>query len=184
MNAVNNTDISAQRRRLGSLTQPVADYWSARNPRERRIMALGLAAIALALLYLLLIEPAINGRDQLRKNLPALRQQVAQLQTMAREIRAAPAPAAGSADAAAAAPVTRENLEASMASAGLKADTLSVNGEIIRLQLNGVSFAALVNWLNQIGKAFGISVVETSIVAQNQLDTVNATLTLRQQRRE
>lgn len=181
MNAANRTGTDAVRR-FEPLTQALATYWSARKPRERSLIALGLAAIALALLYLLLIEPALEGREQLRKSLPTLRQQVTQMQSMAREIRADSANAVtGAADVP---PVTRESLESALASAGLKAESVSVTGEFIRLQINGVSFAALVGWLDQAGKTLGISVVETSIVVQNQLDTVNGTLTLRQQRRE
>ncbi|MDO8301225.1 type II secretion system protein GspM [Lacisediminimonas sp.] len=182
MNAANRMGSISVGQRLGAAAQPLADYWSARNPRERKMIAAAAAAIVLALLYLLLIEPAISGREQLRKNLPALRQQVAQMQSMAREIQAAPPASAASAPLAA--PVTRESLEAGLAGAGLKAQTISVSGEFVRLQLNGVSFAALVGWLDQAGKSLGMSVVETSIVAQTQPDSVNANLTLRQQRRE
>ena len=181
MNVANRTDMNAVRR-FEPVTQALANYWLARKPRERNVIALGLAAIALALLYLLLIEPALAGREQLRKSLPTLRQQVTQMQSMAREIRADSATSAtGAADVP---PVTREGLEAALASAGLKVESVSVTGEFIRLQINGVSFAALVGWLDQAGKTLGISVVETRIVAQNQLDMVNGTLTLRQQRRE
>lgn len=146
------------------------------------MIAAAAAAIVLALLYLLLIEPATSGREQLRNSLPALRQQVAQMQSMVRDIQAAPAGTA--ANLPVAAQVTRESLEASLADAGLKAQNVSVSGEFIRLQLNGVSFSALVGWLDKVGKSMGMSVVEASIVAQTQPDSVNANLTLRQQRRE
>ncbi|MDB5798664.1 MAG: type secretion system protein [Paucimonas sp.] len=178
--AARGRGMAAAGARLGGLTAPVRDFWSAREPRERKLLAWGLAALLLAALYLLLIDPALTGRAQLRKDLPALRQQVTQMQSMARELEKAPA----AADAAQAAPATRESLEASLAPAGLKAQSITVTGEIIRIQMNGVSFAALVGWLEQAAKNSGITVVESSIVAQTQPDTVNATLTLRQQRRE
>ena len=174
-----NLDMTAGR--LGAVTRPLQDYWSARNPRERRLIAIALWTVVLAVLYLLLLEPAINGRAQLTKELPALRQQVLQMQSMARELKAAPAAAASE---SAAQPVTRESMEAALGRAGLKAQSISVSGEFIRLQLNDVSFASLVGWLDEAGKTLRISVVEASIVAQPQSDRVNATLTLRQQRRE
>lgn len=173
-----NIDMNAGR--LGAVVQPIQDYWSGRNPRDRMLILFVLSAIGLALIYLLLLEPAISGRERLGKSLPALRQQVVQMQAMATELGTAPAaPAAASAE-----PVTRESVEAALARAGLKAQSISVSGEFIRLQLNGISFAALVGWLDQAARTSGILVVETSIVAQSQPDSVNATLTLRQQRRE
>lgn len=174
-----NIDMSAGR--LGAFTGPLNDFWAARNPRERRMITIALWAIGLAIVYLLLLEPAINGRARLLQQMPAMRQQVAQMQAMARELKAAPA--APRADAPVEA-VTRESLEASLARAGLKAQSSSVTGEFIRLQFSDVSFASLVGWLDDARKNRRISVVEASVVAQSQSDRVNATLTLRQQRRE
>jgi general secretion pathway protein M len=163
--------------RFAGVVQPARDYWNARAPRERTILAaLGLLVL-LALLYLLLIEPALSGRAQLRKSLPGLRSQVSQVQGMSRELSSA-----RPAGEAAAQPATRENIEASLTRAGLKAQSVTVSGELVRVQLNAVSFAGLTAWLEQVGKSLGISVTEASIVAQAQADTVNATLTLRQQR--
>ena len=102
--------------RVSSALQPVRDYWSARAPREQRMLSwLGLAVL-LALIYLLLIDPALTGRAQLRKSLPGLRTQVSQVQGMARELSAAKP-----AGTAAPQPATRESVEASLARAGLKA---------------------------------------------------------------
>jgi general secretion pathway protein M len=171
------TEVSPFSQRFSGAMQPVRNYWDARAPRERRILgALG-ALVLLALLYLLLIEPALSGREQLRKSLPALRGQVSQVQGMARELSATK-PSAG----AEVQPATRENIEASLTRAGLKAQSVNVSGELTRVQLNNVSFAALSAWLDQVAKALGISVTEAAIVAQAQADIVNATLTLRQQR--
>ncbi len=163
--------------RVSSALQPVRDYWSSRAPREQRMLSwLGLAVL-LALIYLLLIDPALTGRAQLRKSLPGLRNQVSQVQGMARELASAKP-----AGATAPQPATRESVEASLARAGLKAQSVTVAAETIRVQLNAVSFAATSAWLEQVAKALGISVAEASIVAQAQADIVNATLTLRQQR--
>lgn len=164
---------------LGALARPLQDFWAGRNGRERMMITVALGFLLLALFYLLLVEPAVEGRDQMRKTLPNLRQQVAQMQAMARDVGSTPTTQAAPVE-----PVTRESMEASLARAGLKPQTVSVTGEIIRVQLNGASFASLSAWIEQAGKTMNISVTEASIVAQAQPDTVNATLTLRQQRRE
>lgn len=175
-------DTSALSQRFGSALQPVRDYWSTRAPRERVMLSCLGIAVLLALIYLLLIEPALSGREQARKSLPALRTQLSQVQGMARELTAAKPAAEGGESAGAAQPPTRENVEASLNRAGLKAQSVTVSGEVIRVQLNAVSFSALSSWMEQVAKALGISVAEASIVAQSQADIVNATLTLRQQR--
>lgn len=168
---------------LSGFARPVQDFWSARDARERRLLGFGGLALLLALVYLLLLEPAMSGRDQLRKALPGLRQQLNQVQSMARELGSQPRQGTGKTGGAAPAPVTRESLEASLNAAGLRAQSINVSGEIIRLQMNGVSFGSLAGWLES-ERSSGITVLESSIVAQTQPGTVNATLTLRQQRRE
>lgn len=183
-------DMSSLSRGVSGAMLPVRDYWSSRAPREQRILTWLGVLVLLALIYLLLLEPALSGREQLRKSLPGLRNQLSQVQGMARELSAtksaggASSPAAGTAagGATSAQPATRESVEASLSRAGLKAQSVTVAGETIRVQLNAVSFSALSGWLDQAAKGLGISVTEASIVAQTQADTVNATLTLRQQR--
>jgi hypothetical protein len=85
-----------------SLATNIAQYrerakalWLARTEQERRFLAIGGAVVLLALLYLILVDPAVEGRAQLRRSLPQLRQQAAELQAMAQEagkLAAAPAP--------------------------------------------------------------------------------------------
>jgi len=164
---------------FGQWRQSFAAFWEGRNARERMLLAVGAAVVLLGLLYALLIDPALSGRDRLNKDLPQLRAQVAQLQALARE-------AAGLNSGAPQnpAPMSKESIEAELVRKGLKADNVGVTGEIARLQLSGASFAALVGWLDEIQKSSLVSVVEANIVAQAQPDSVNATLTLRQQKSE
>jgi general secretion pathway protein M len=151
-------------------------FWQERNPRERNILAVGAAFLALALVYLLFINPALSGRAQLEKSLPQLRQQAAELQSLARQ-----ATELNAAGAAPTAPVTKETIEAGLARRSIKAQSVLVSGELIKLQLQGASFAALANWLDEMQKTARTSLVEGSFEAQSGIDTVNATLTLRQQ---
>ena len=150
-------------------------FWLARTEQERRFLAVGGAVVLLALLYLLLVDPAVTGRAQLRRSLPQLRQQAAELQGMAQEANnLAHAPAAP------VTPLTREALTASLSGRGLTPQSLSMTGEYIKLQLNNVSFANLVSWLDEQRRANRVLVqdaVATSLPAAGQVD---ASLTLRQ----
>ena len=150
-------------------------FWTERDVRERKMLRLGAVAVGMTLVYLLGIGPAYVGIGKLRKDLPQLRQQASSLQALSRDAQGlaanAPPPAVLS---------TRESIEAALTRKGLKAQSVVVTGDLVRLQLNNVSFAAIVEWLDDMQKTARLSVVESSFTAQSQTDIVNATLSLRQ----
>jgi len=163
---------------MAEATQAASRFWAERNLREQRILLAGMAAIVAALIYLLLVSPAQSGIERYQRSLPEMRQQVAQLQALTQEAVMLPQGEA----APAAAPLTREGLEAALQRRGLKAENLSVSGEIVRLQLPAASFTALTEWMNESRAAFQLAVTEATVTAQTTPDIVNASLTLRQQR--
>jgi general secretion pathway protein M len=161
--------------------QSLSDFWQARNSRERVILMLALAIIVLAILYLLLIEPALNSRDRLSRQVPQLRQQVAQMQSLAKEATSLPAePAAAQAPP----PLSQQSVATSLAGHGLKPQNLNVSADTVRLQVSDASFSSLMSWLGTARSTAMLEVAEANIVAQSQPDRVNATLTLRQQKSE
>lgn len=157
----------------------IAEFWQARNERERKQLALALAVALFALVYMVLIEPAYLGRQQMKKNLPALRQQAAELQALSKD-----AAAMANVTVPMAPDMTREGVEAAIARAGMSPQNVAVTGNLAKVQLSSVSFAAMVTWLDEMQKSSRISVLDANITAQAQRDTVNATLTLRQQKSE
>ena len=161
--------------KLSGLRERVGSYWIARTAQERKFLLVGGGVVALALLYLVLLEPALTGREQLRRSLPEMRQQAAQLDALAAEARAVaaqPAPAV--------VPLTREALAASMTASGLNPASLSVSGEYTKVQLNGVSFANLMAWLDAQRRDSRLLVQDAQFTAKDALGQVDATLTLRQ----
>lgn len=161
--------------RLQNFKDTFLTFWEEREARERKIIAAGAAALGLVLLYLVGIAPAYTGTTRLEKDLPQLRQQALSLQALAQEARAlaanAPPPATMS---------TRESVEAALTRKGMKAQSLIVTSEQVRLQLNNVSFSAILEWLDEMQKSARLSVLESSFTAQAQTDIVNVTLSLRQ----
>lgn len=164
---------------MNELKQALLTFWSERNQRERTMLIIAIAVVVAALLYLLLINPAISGRRDLQKRLPALRQQAAELQAMAKETATlsskTPPPAAA---------VTKESLEASLTRRGLKPQSVSLTGDLAKIQLSAASFANITAWLNEMQQTARLTVVEANVEALQQSDTVNATMTLRQQKGE
>ncbi len=150
-------------------------FWLERDPRERRMLGIGAAAVAAALLYFVAIGPALNGVSKLQKDLPNLRQQALALQGMANQAQALAAAPSSPATLS-----TSESIEASLTRKGFKAQSIVVTGELVRVQINGVSFAGLLDWLDEMQKTARLTIVESSFTAQAQTDIVNATLSLRQ----
>ncbi|WP_296945544.1 type II secretion system protein GspM [uncultured Massilia sp.] len=160
---------------IAQVRERAATQWLARTEQERRFLAVGGAVVLLAILYLLLVDPAIEGRARLNRSLPQLRQQAAELQAMAQE-----ANSLARAPAVQVVPLTREAVNASLGGRGLAPQSLSVTGEYIKLQMNNVAFAGLVAWLDEQRRANRVLVQDAAITALPTAGQVDASLTLRQ----
>lgn len=150
-------------------------FWQARSEQERKLLTLGSVVVVLALVWTMLIAPAIEGRAQLQKSLPQLRQQASRLQALA-----AQAAALSGQVPVQAARMSSASLNASLAARSLTASSLGVTGEYAKLELRGVPFGALTSWLAQVQQESRITVEDASIVAQATPGLVDATLTLHQ----
>lgn len=165
--------------KFGAAVMPLRDrvavMWLARTEQERKFLTVGAIILGITFFYLLLLAPAIEGRAQLRKSLPELRLQAAKLRTLSDEARAlasqTPPPAV---------PLTREALTASLTGRGLSPQALSVTGNYAKFQLDNVSFANLMAWLDEQRRNSQLGVEEAQMSAQTPLGQVNATLTMRQ----
>ena len=161
-----------------------AEFWAARDARERAMLAAAAAVVALALFYALLIAPALTGRERSEKNLPLLRQQVAQLQALAKQAKTlATQPESGNLATAPGA-MTKEMIEAALTRNGLKPKSVTLSGDFAKVQLAAVSFAGTLTWLNNMQTSAQITVIDAHIVALALPDSVDATLTLRQRSNE
>ncbi len=150
-------------------------FWSERSEQERKLLKLCALVVALALVYAVLLAPALDGRSKLQKELPLLRQDAADLQALAKQAdelkRQAPLQVPA---------MSRDGLAQSLASRGLSAQSLSLSGEYAKVQMNGVAFSGLVAWLDALRRENRIVVREAVIGAQAKEGIVDATLTLHQ----
>jgi general secretion pathway protein M len=164
---------------LNAIKQAIVVFWAERNQRERNMLLAALVVIVAGLFYLLLIDPALSGRKDLEKRLPGMRLQTAELQALAKDAAALSAKAS-----APVANMTKDSVESGLAKRGLKAQNLTYTGDMAKVQFTGAAFSSLVEWLDEMQKTERVSVVDATVEPQPQLDMVNATLTLRQQKTE
>ena len=164
---------------LNQSRQSFSEFWAVRDARERAMLAVAALVVTVGLAYALLIDPALSGRDQLNKNLPVLRQQVAQMQALSKEAAALSGKSASPLIA-----MSKENIEAALARNGLKPQSVMLTGDFAKVQLTAASFAGTLNWLDDMQKTALLSVVDANIVALDKTDMINATFTLRLQRND
>jgi general secretion pathway protein M len=161
--------------KIAELRGSASAAWNARTDQERKFLTGGGAVVLLALLYTLLVAPAVEGRARLQRALPDLRQQAAQLQALGAE-----AAALAREPVAPVTPMTRETLAASLRTRGLTPESLAMTGEFAKLRLTGVSFANLVAWLDAERRENRVTLQDATVSAQTPAGQVDATLTLRQ----
>jgi general secretion pathway protein M len=160
---------------IAQVRERATTQWLARTEQERRFLAVGGAVVLLAILYLALVDPAVEGRARLNRALPQLRQQAAELQAMAQE-----ANSLARAPTVQVVPLTRETVGASLNARGLTAQSLSVTGEYIKVQMTNVAFPGLAAWLDEQRRANRVLVQDASITSLPAAGQVDASLTLRQ----
>lgn len=160
---------------LNGLKETAASFWQDRSASERRVLTVAALAIIAALFYWVAIDPAWSGRAQLAGNLPLLRQQAAEMQALAQQ-----ASALGHAATPVSFALSKESVESSLGARGLKAQSVVLSGDLVKVQLASVSYAAVVEWLDQMQKTARLAMVDANIVPQPTPDSVSATLSLRQ----
>ncbi|MFZ6861245.1 type II secretion system protein GspM [Undibacterium sp. Ji67W] len=159
------------------LIQQFEVFWNERDERERKILTSAAIVIVLALLYLIFLEPAISGRQKLQSQIPVLRQQVAEISALSGQQIKLAASLSQIVE-----PVTKELVEASLSARGIKTQSLSVTDEIVRIQVQSVAYANIMDWLLESQRASRLTVEEAKITALPESGQVSVVLMLKQQR--
>lgn len=155
-----------------TLLNTFTQFWETRQERERQFMTSAMIVFVLALIYLIAIDPALTGREELRKSLPISHQQAAEMHEMAQELAAIPS-LENRHD------VSREFVETEFSSNGLKAQTLSVNDGVVRAQFSSATMSSLQTCLLNLQKSSGLFVDEIKIIGLEG-GMISASFTLRQ----
>lgn len=149
--------------------------WTTLAARERLVLAVGGAVLALVVLFLGIWEPLAAARHQREVELRAARALAVQLEQLA-----AAAPRAGAAPAGAGQSLLAVVDQSAKASALNKPPTrLQPDGDnAVRLWLEDVPFDALVRWLGELHARYGVRVEAAEVERESGPGLVNARLTL------
>lgn len=150
--------------------------WQLLAARERRALAGAAALLAVVLAWLVLFEPAWDGRQRARGELPVLRAQLAQMEQLAGE-----AQRLGAVPGVAETPqAIQSQLRESVASAGLgpALSQLTHSGGLFELRFKSVPYAAWLAWLDSAVRETRLRVVDAAVMREAGIGVVSARLSL------
>ena len=136
--------------------------WHAMDTREKRLVSIALAVLAVAMVYLITIEPALNGRAQLQRELPQHRADAAEM--------------AGIASVASQRPVTRRPanetelrraIEGALGPFASKA-TVTTSGTSVIVKFERLSYPALASWASRITRETGARIESAKVTPSSE----------------
>lgn len=157
-------------------------FWAERAPRERAILAAGIAIVTIAVFYLMLIEPAWTGIGRLERALPQQRSQLAELDALLGEVKSLKSQP----QVAAVSPSeVRGAIESSLKRAGLKSSRLVPLSEgDLQLTFANVPYGAWAGWLAGVEKELGARTMAVTVTGKDGAPgNVDAEVALRLARR-
>ena len=160
---------------FGAVGIALGEFWSAREPREKRLLTIGGIVLGVAIAYSVLWAPAFEGRAKLRDELPQLRAQLAQMQSEAREahelsVAAAGVPPTGDA--------LHQALTDSLAAHGLQNVQVTSLGDSLQIHAKNVSFGDWIGWVDDARKQNKVQVSEANVTALDKVGQVDLDATL------
>lgn len=160
-----------------TLLNALIESWKQRELGERRIfLGLGLLMIASAV-FLIGVQPAMSRIKQLHESTPKLKQQAATMTLMAEQYAQLSRSMAETVPA-----ITRESVEASLLRRNIKTQSLTVVNDLVRLQVNAVAHANMMEWFLEMQKAARLAVDDIKLTALAEPGQVSVVVNLRQQR--
>ena len=148
------------------MLEPLLLKWNGLSARDRRMLGLAVSFLVLVFAWLVAFEPAWDGRQQLAKELPSLRADLAQMDQLAAEARLASTSTRQSNESAT---QLKSRLEESLADAGLSGSLaqLDVNGEMIEARFRAADFEKWLYWLDGAVRETRLRVVDLSVTRES-----------------
>jgi general secretion pathway protein M len=144
--------------------EALAQKWAALAPRERRLLGIGFFVVAASIVYFLLFEPAFLGRKKLLEELPSLRNQLGQVESLGSEARRLTSVPTGLDNPNA----LKGLIEQSVTASGLKTQLTQVTqtGDLIEARFKAVSFNQWLLWLDSAVRETRMRVVDVAMTKE------------------
>jgi general secretion pathway protein M len=142
--------------------EKLIQQWQGLSGRDRRVLGIGSFGLVLMMVYFGLFEPAWLGRQQLEKDIPGLRAQLARLEGIASEARRLSGGGAASTGAESLAQA-RIVIEQSLEAAKIKDTQIQVVGDMIELRFKGMPMNLWLDWLNEALRQSRLRVIDAQL---------------------
>ena len=151
-------------------------WWAGLAPRERVILAAGSLVLAVVVIYLMIWEPMVSKRQQVRADISALSADLAWMQQVERQVKRRAAqqsdqPANGSAGGSV---LTLIEVSARAAGVNQALERVQPEGQGARIWFTETGFDALLNWLGELEQRHGLQVSQLVVDAGNAPGMVTA----------
>ena len=160
-----------------NLPAPLRAWYEGLAPRERRLVIIGAAAIALMLIWFAVVSPIRSAHSRLLNDVQQKRQLLALINRSAGRLQSAGSSMGHLKAGESVFAATSAAIQSSPISGAVQRLEQTQDGGV-RLSLSGVSFDALVQWLGTLSRQDGIVATRATIQQGNDPGTVEATLTL------
>jgi general secretion pathway protein M len=153
----------------------LTEWFEAREPREKRLLAGGGALLAAVLLYSVLWAPAWDGCSRIKARLPLLQEEVAQVQMQLDEARSLKG------DVAIRRPeglALRDALSTSLSQAGVAAPQITVQGKGVQVEVKNVPFGVWMVWLDEVRRTEHVRVVSAHATGEAQPGHASVSVTV------
>lgn len=162
---------------INMIAEGFGSFWRQRNAKERRLLSIATVLVFFALIYSMLINPALSNKAKLEVSIPQLRLQVSEMAAMSGQYAQIATAMAENIE-----PVSREVLEASLLRKGIKAQSLTASDDIVRVQISSVAYSVIMEWILEMQKAARLTIEEAKLTALPEKGQVGVVLTMKQQK--
>lgn len=152
------------------------NYWDSLQPRERLILAMASLFIVIILLYLLLIEPALNERDKLEGRIANQQEDLLWMKDAATQLKGVSG-RLGQKRVGGQSLLSYVDRSAKEHALGAAIKRIQPEGNKVRIRFEKVAFDRMTNWLAQIELA-GYSIDGVVIERQADAGMVNARIVI------
>jgi general secretion pathway protein M len=171
--------LSSLRERGLAALAPARTRFEALQPREQLALAAGAVVIALALVYLLVWEPAALLRQHRARDLETARSLASQIEVLGAQARLGHLPGPPVTAGASVALLTTIDQATKDGTLGKAPARLQPDGDDrARIWFEDLPFDALLRWIDALQTRYGVRIDDASIERRPAAGTVNARLTL------